>query len=66
MSQFLRMALCVLAFVAAPVFAAEPPPLSAYGDLPGVEEMAIAPGGARIAAISRVKQERKLLFFEQG
>lgn len=66
MSQSLRMALCVLAFVAAPVFAAEPPPLSAYGDLPGVEEMAIAPGGARIAAISRVKQERKLLFFEQG
>ena len=49
-----------------PSFAKEPAPLSAYGDLPGVEDMAISHNGNRIAAVSRIKQERKLLVTENG
>lgn len=60
------MMLCALLVLATPAFARDPAPLSAYGDLPGVEEIAIAPGGARIAAISRVKQERRLLVIDSG
>lgn len=55
-----------LLMMAAPALAKEPPPLSAYGDLPGVEEMAISPDGNRIAAISPIKQDRKLLVTENG
>ncbi len=49
-----------------PSFAAEPAPLSAYGDLPSVESVAISHDGKRIAAVSRIKQDRKLLVTENG
>jgi len=66
MHPIFRVFLFALALAAMPARAADPPPLSAYGDLPGVEEMAISPGGTKIAAISRVRQERRLLLFEKG
>jgi len=50
-----------LLFVAAPSFAREAPPLDAYGDLPGVEDMAISPSGKRFAFVARVAGERKLV-----
>jgi len=66
MYPIFRVLLLALALTAMPAHAADPPPLSAYGDLPGVEDMAISPGGTKIAAISRVKQERRLLLLENG
>jgi len=38
-----------------------PPPLEAYGDLPGVEDMAISPNGKGLAFIAKVKGERMLV-----
>ncbi len=58
--------LVALLALSAPSFANEPAPLSAYGDLPGVEAMAISHNGKRIAAVSRIKQERRLLVTENG
>ena len=46
-----------------PVLAA-PPELSAYGNLPDVEDMAIAPGGERLAAIARINGQRELLLLD--
>jgi acetyl esterase/lipase len=57
---------CALLCAATPSVAREPAPLAAYGDLPGVEAMAISHDGKRIAAVSRIKQERKLLVTENG
>jgi acetyl esterase/lipase len=57
---------CAMLCGAMPAMAREPAPLSAYGDLPGVEDMAISHDGKRIAAVSRIKQERKLLVTEEG
>ena len=58
--------LVALLTLSTPSFANEPAPLSAYGDLPSVEDMAISHNGNRIAAISRIKQERQLLVTENG
>ncbi|MCB2064611.1 MAG: S9 family peptidase [Novosphingobium sp.] len=66
MRAILAAAFGGLLMMAAPALAKEPPPLDAYGDLPGVEDMAISPNGNRIAAISRIKLDRKLLVTEDG
>ncbi|RYG24292.1 MAG: hypothetical protein EON93_23170, partial [Burkholderiales bacterium] len=58
--------LCALLLWATPAQPREPAPLSAYGELPGVEMMAMAPGGNRIATITRVVGKRHLLVFEKG
>jgi len=58
--------LCAWLFLAGPSLAREPVPLSAYGELPGVEMIAMAPGGTRVAAISRLLDQRHLLVFENG
>ena len=39
----------------------EPPPLSAYGELPGVEDVALSPSGRRIAMLATVKAVRLLI-----
>ena len=51
MRAILAAAFGGLLMMAAPALAKEPPPLDAYGDLPGVEDMAISPNGNRIAAM---------------
>ena len=45
-------------------WAADPPPLEAYGELPGIEDMALSPTGKSIAALSTVKGQRLLLVFD--
>lgn len=40
---------------------AEAPPLSAYGALPGVEDMSISPDGRNVATVARLKEQRQLL-----
>ncbi|WP_247712482.1 alpha/beta hydrolase family protein [Qipengyuania xiapuensis] len=40
----------------------EPPPLSAYGALPGVEMAAISPSGANIAVLTTIGETRLVLF----
>src|SRR5690348_5846091 len=57
----LLQALCLSFVLPSAVSAAEPPPLSAYGALPEVEDMALSIGGTRIAAISTIRGERLLL-----
>ncbi|MDG2004367.1 MAG: prolyl oligopeptidase family serine peptidase [Novosphingobium sp.] len=59
--------LASLALLSAPAWAADdPPPLEAYGDLPGVEDMAISPDGQSLAMVTRVKDRRMLLVSGEG
>lgn len=44
--------------VSAAVAAAEPPPLTAYGNLPDIESMALSNDGTRIAAVMTIKGDR--------
>ena len=44
--------------------AAEPPPLEAYGDLPGIEQMAMSPAGVGLAIVARIKGVRQLLVLD--
>jgi len=60
------LAALLLACIAQAVAADEPPPLDAYGDLPGVEDMAISPDGLGVAYIARIKGERQLLITGEG
>jgi len=62
-SIFLAGALA-LAPLAPPAYAADPPPLSAYGDLPGVERMALAPDGKTVAFVAEVEGQRNVLVFD--
>ena len=55
-----------LLLTATPAFAEEPPPLDAYGDLPGVEDMAISPNGKGIAFIAKIKGERRIIVTGEG
>jgi len=61
-----------LAMMAAPAQAEEPasapkpPPLEAYGDLPGVEDMAISPDGTGLAFIAKVEGKRMLVVTGDG
>lgn len=43
----------------------EMPPLSAYGELPGIEDAAISPSGNRIAALVTVEGSRMLVAFNE-
>ncbi len=42
----------------------EPPPLTAYGELPGVEDVAISPTGEHLAMIATIEGVRRLLIFD--
>ncbi|QIG54182.1 S9 family peptidase [Altererythrobacter sp. BO-6] len=44
----------------------EPPPLSAYGELPDIEDMAISPSGERIAVLGRFNGRRLLVVADQN
>lgn len=64
---WLRPAIAALMAVFAPTVSAEPappPPLEAYGDLPGVEDMALSPNGKGVAMVGRIEGERRLVVFE--
>lgn len=50
-----------LLFAAPTSMAAEPPPLSAYGNLPDIESMALSHSGERLAAVMSIGGERVVL-----
>ena len=56
----MRRLACVVALVYAPLeaTAAEPPPLSAFGNLPDIEDMALSNDGSRLAAVMTIGGER--------
>jgi dipeptidyl aminopeptidase/acylaminoacyl peptidase len=57
--DYVRTVICVVAlFVVAAASAAEPPPLSAYGNLPDIETVALSSDGSRLAAVMSIKGER--------
>ncbi|MET0983877.1 MAG: hypothetical protein ABW034_00580 [Steroidobacteraceae bacterium] len=56
----------VLACCFATVVSAEPPPLSAYGQLPGMDEPVLSPSGKRLAFVATLKDKRRLLVTELG
>lgn len=59
-------ALLGAAAVAVPVqsWAAEPPPIEAFGELPDLEDMALSPSGKSIAALSTIRGQRLLLMLD--
>lgn len=62
-STALRRLLCIAALVFTPLAAAaaEPPPLSAFGNLPDIESMALSNDGSRLAAVMTIGGERVVL-----
>ena len=60
----LRGLLCLVALLGAPLAAADPPPLAAYGELAKFEDAAISPSGENIAAIATLRGRRSLVFFD--
>ena len=68
MRLLFNTALCALAIAFVPASASAssdtPVPLSEYGQLPSVEEAVLSPSGKRIAYISTVNGERKLVAIE--
>jgi dipeptidyl aminopeptidase/acylaminoacyl peptidase len=55
------VAAIVFITLAVPAQADAPAPIEAYGDLPGLENVAISPSGQRIAIIGRVNGARQLV-----
>lgn len=43
---------------------AQPPPLSAYGELPGIERAVISPSGENLSLIARVSGERRMVVLD--
>jgi len=65
--NFLSLYLGVLV-IAAPIPAhaqPAPPPLSAYGELPSIEDIAISPSGERIAMLAKFEGKRLLVVFDR-
>ena len=55
------VAVMLLAGVAQPAFAAEPPPLSAYGSLPAISRVTLSDDGSRLAFVGVSGENRKLV-----
>lgn len=60
------MALLMLACLKSAAWAADVPPLSLYGNLPGVERAAISASGDRVAIIGLVNNVRTLVILDQN
>jgi hypothetical protein len=52
--------------IAQTAIAETPPPLSVYGDLPAVEEVAISPSGKSLAMLTRINGQRQVGILEPG
>jgi dienelactone hydrolase len=59
------VAMAGLTMPVASVQAAAPPPLSAYGRLPGLERVSISPSGNRLAMVGEVDGARRLIVVDQ-
>ena len=55
-----------LAWPAVPAWTAEPAPVEVYGNLPGIEDMAISPSGEGLAVVGRISGSRQLAIFGAG
>lgn len=64
MKSPIRLAVIAVACVVGPAWAQDPPPLSAYGALPAVEQVALSPSGDRLALIATPEGQRAALFTE--
>jgi dienelactone hydrolase len=62
--MLLLQAFCLSFLLSPAARAAEPPPLSAYGALPGIEDMALSLDATRLAAITTIRGERVLLIMD--
>jgi dipeptidyl aminopeptidase/acylaminoacyl peptidase len=62
----LRLSAALLGLAAPLSVAQAAPPLSAYGELPGLERAAISPNGTRVAIVATVNEVRSLLLVENG
>ena len=60
-SILMAAALLLLPALPSPAAAREAPPLSAYGDLPSVEEMVLSPSGERIAVLATQNGARTIM-----
>lgn len=60
----LRTVALATASIWASLLLAEPPPLDAYGNLPGVEDMTLSPSGTQIATVARLNGLRRLLVLD--
>lgn len=67
MSRLLGRTVAVLCLaLSIPVHAQDaPPPLSSYGSLPAVEDMAISPSGDTMAIVTTIAGERRLLVLDR-
>ncbi len=64
-SKSLGQLVCVIALAGTAVaHAAGPPPLSAYGSLPSVEDMALSHDGTRVAALTKIAGERAVVMLD--
>jgi len=54
------LAITMVGSVAASAPATPPPPISAYGQLPGLDQVSISPDGTRLAFIGQVGDKRRL------
>jgi dipeptidyl aminopeptidase/acylaminoacyl peptidase len=61
----LLQAFCLSLLLSPPVHAADPPPLSAYGALPEIEDMALSLSATRLAAITTIRGERQLMVMDR-
>lgn len=59
-ANFARATLSLAALSTAASGQAEPPPLDAYGELPEVEDIAIAPSGGSVAMVVQIKGQRRV------
>lgn len=59
-----RLILALVALAAFPALASDPPPLDAYGELPGIEQVAMSASGQHIGVITEVQGARKLLILD--
>jgi len=59
------LAFCAI-FISSSALANEAPPLSAYGELPAIEDAALSPSGNRIAALLTVRGQRLLATFDSN
>lgn len=59
--QILALFSAALVLVAPAHAQVEPPPLEAYGTLPGVEDLALSPSGNRIAMLATVASKRTII-----
>ena len=67
LSHMLKLLAGLLLAAACPALAAaDPPPLEAYGDLPGVEDMAISPSGKGLAFIAKIEGKRMVVITADG